>query len=430
MCRRLRRPLIVTFALLLLLLAAAPAMAWDDCPKNKVVCDQPCRDYIDSNNNGTCDHLEPAPSSSSKTTPAATVTTTTTARPTTTTTSLPAASPSSGISTSSGAASSSSTPSSGNVAATADSAAHDFLATAEDTAASQTASPAQNLSTALRQPSFVFTLLLLVGAWVAVRRKLPGRVRLVILGLSLGILGFYLQGCMCPVGVLANLPLRITGLLQGKYMLWLLLFFTPVVFLFWGGRIFCGGVCPIGAVQEFTFRLGCKLGLNRGRPGLEKWDWLKYGKYLALLGILLVTPLLGTAWWCDLDPFGYLFNLSGSKIALGLLVVILTVSLFVSRFWCRFLCPYGALLGILNKDLAWARQNLGLGLGGPVIDASRCKNCGKCARSCPVDAISACAIDAAECINCGECSRQCKLGAVITEEMLPANPRPAWPKIN
>lgn len=405
MLRRVRRPLIVIFTLLLLLLAAAPAMAWDDCPKNKVVCDQPCRDYIDTNNNGTCDHLEPAPPSNSKATPAAAVTTTTTAKPTNTTTSLPAVPAGIGISTSSGAAPSSPTASSGTVAAAAGSAAHDFLATAEDTTASQTASPAQNLFTALRQPSFVFTLLLMVGAGVAVRRKLPGRVRLVILGVSLGILGFYLKGCMCPVGILANLPLRITGLLQGKYMLWLLLFFTPVVFLFWGGRIFCGGVCPMGAVQEFSFRLGRKLGLNMGRPGLEKWDWLKYGKYVALLGVLLVTPVLGTAWWCDLDPFGYLFNLSGSMIALGVLVLILTVSLFVSRFWCRFLCPFGALLGILNKDLAWARQNLGLGLGGP-------------------------AIDAAECINCGECSRQCKLGAVITEEMVPANPRPAWSKIN
>jgi len=426
MIRRVKRPLITIFTMLVFLLAAAPVMAWDDCPKNKVVCDQPCRDYIDTNNNGTCDHLEPAPSSSVKTTPAAAVTTTVAAKSPDTPNVVPEAPANPNTATSSDAPASTSTSDSGTVVAELGSTVNESGAAVEYQATSQTASPGKNLVTAVGQPSFVLTLLLLIGAWVAVRLNLQGRVRLVILALSLAILGFYLQGCICPVGVLANLPLRLTGILQGNYMLWLLLFLTPVVFLFFGGRVFCGGVCPIGAVQELTFRLGRIMGLNRGRPGLEKWDCLKYGKYLTLLGVLLVTPIVGTDWWCDWDPFGYLFNLSGSKVALGLLVVILVVSLLVSRFWCRFLCPYGALLGILNKDLAWVRQALGLGSGGPVIDTSRCKNCGKCARSCPVDAISACSIDAAECINCGECSRQCKLGAVVTEEMLPADPRPAW----
>ena len=418
---RIKRPLTIIFTLLLLLLTVSPAWAWDDCPKNKVVCDQPCRDFIDTNSNGTCDHIEAAPKSSSAVTVAKT---TVSASPNPTATAAPAATAGTSNVTSSttvklpvpASGSTNSTSSSTTASAAAASSPGGTSADAASTS-SQKDNPTsgENILAAVKQPSFLVTIGLLLGALVVARRRMSSQVRLGVLGVSLASLGFYFQGCMCPVGVLANLPLHLAGLLQGKYMLWLLLFLAPIIFLFWGGRVFCGGVCPIGAVQEFLFRLGRKLGLNKGRPGLEKIGWLRYGKYLALLAVLMVTPVVGSAWWCDIDPFGYLFNLSGTKVALGLLVGVLTVSLFISRFWCRCLCPYGALLGILNKDIMLLKQGLGWGVNGPAIDTGSCRNCGKCARACPVDAIVGCVIDSAECINCGECSRQCKLGAVQLE---------------
>ena len=51
------------------------------------------------------------------------------------------------------------------------------------------------------------------------------------------------------------------------------------------------------------------------------------------------------------------------------------------------------------------------------IDPEVCKGCSKCARSCPVNAISGVirqpfTIDAAKCVKCGACIENCSFGAV------------------
>lgn len=53
----------------------------------------------------------------------------------------------------------------------------------------------------------------------------------------------------------------------------------------------------------------------------------------------------------------------------------------------------------------------------PVIDADKCKGCGKCRKNCPMEAISgavkkAHSIDAVKCINCGACVQLCPFGAI------------------
>lgn len=55
-----------------------------------------------------------------------------------------------------------------------------------------------------------------------------------------------------------------------------------------------------------------------------------------------------------------------------------------------------------------------------VIDAQKCKGCSKCARNCPVGAISGkiketYTIDTAKCIKCGACLEGCAFGAIYTE---------------
>ena len=54
------------------------------------------------------------------------------------------------------------------------------------------------------------------------------------------------------------------------------------------------------------------------------------------------------------------------------------------------------------------------------IDPEKCKGCSKCARNCPVGAItgkikSPYVIDSAKCIKCGACLENCSFGAVYTE---------------
>ena len=53
----------------------------------------------------------------------------------------------------------------------------------------------------------------------------------------------------------------------------------------------------------------------------------------------------------------------------------------------------------------------------PVIDAEKCKGCGKCRKNCPMEAISGAVkqvhtIDPEKCINCGACVSNCPFGAI------------------
>ncbi len=53
----------------------------------------------------------------------------------------------------------------------------------------------------------------------------------------------------------------------------------------------------------------------------------------------------------------------------------------------------------------------------PVIDPEACKGCGKCRRTCPMEAITGAArqahtIEAEKCINCGACVSSCPFGAI------------------
>ena len=53
----------------------------------------------------------------------------------------------------------------------------------------------------------------------------------------------------------------------------------------------------------------------------------------------------------------------------------------------------------------------------PVIDAEKCKGCGKCRKNCPMEAISGTVkqphtIDPEKCVNCGACVQNCPFGAI------------------
>lgn len=422
---KITRSILFTFVIVLLVIS--PVLAFSSCPKGKTFCDHPCRDYVDADGNAVCDRIEANEQNNISTDSSndqndfpnsvkgstgetdSLINQGTTQENTASTPGLQANTDTSvtnepGSNESSGSINSEDEGSADEEAAETDN--------SQKETGNQSNPVKQNFLSALTEPVFLVMLILMLAAFLLTQMNDSISIRLGFMTLSLAILGFYFKGCMCPVGVLANLPLHLTGILTGQYMLWLLLFLLPIIFLFFAGRIYCSGVCPLGAAQELLFRIGTKLGLNQGNPGLQKLPWLGYLKYLSLLAVLVITPIIGIAWWCEIDPFYVLFNFSGTQIASYLLIGLLVISLLVSRPWCRFLCPYGALLGILNKDIALLKPQAKRSAHGPLISHTLCRNCGKCARTCPVNAIKECRIDLNECIHCGECSQQCKLAAI------------------
>lgn len=219
----------------------------------------------------------------------------------------------------------------------------------------------------------VVLLICMMGlvVWAAYRK----RSRSVILSMSLvsvAYFGFFRSGCVCSVGSIQNVVMAAVD--PGYSLPWyvLLLFLIPIVFALLFGRVFCSGVCPLGALQELinvrNFRLSRAVSAT-----LSVIPWV----YMAFT--ILYAATRSQFLICRLDPFIGIFRLGGDIGIMCFGIILLIMSLFVGRPFCQFLCPYGALLSVFSA-LSWKKLE---------ITGKGCINCALCGVSCPVDAIRA-----------------------------------------
>jgi NosR/NirI family transcriptional regulator, nitrous oxide reductase regulator len=166
-----------------------------------------------------------------------------------------------------------------------------------------------------------------------------------------------------------------------------------------GRGVFCGWLCPFGALQELLGQLARAVGLPQWNPSeaLEKRLWM--GKYIAAAAVLVLvlTAIDGSGASTEIEPFKTAIT---SKFTRAWPYVfyagaLLAVGLFSERAYCRFLCPLGGLLAFFDRvhliDLLKRRPECG-------------NPCHLCERSCPVRAIERSGkIITAECFQCLDC---------------------------
>lgn len=217
----------------------------------------------------------------------------------------------------------------------------------------------------------IFLLVALMGvvAWAA--HKKHSRAAIVGVSLfSLAYFGFYRSGCVCSVGSIQNVVLALTDSGYQLPLYVLLLFVLPIIFTMIFGRVFCAGVCPLGALQEIVnvrnFRMSRAV-----TSALSVIPWI----YLAFT--ILYAATRSQFLICKFDPFIGIFRLGGDVGMIVFGVLLLLLSIFVGRPFCRFLCPYGALLSIFGS-LSWKKVE---------VTRKECINCTLCHMACPVDAI-------------------------------------------
>ena len=218
--------------------------------------------------------------------------------------------------------------------------------------------------------AWMLLVFLLLAVWLtAVRRSRAGLLATAVA--SVGYFGFLRRGCVCAVGSIQNISL---GLADPTYVVpWSIvwIFCLPLLFSLFFGRVFCGGVCPLGAVQELTnvWPIRVPRWLDRG---LTCIPWI-------FLALTIVYAATGTAFLtCSYDPFVTIFRgMQGPVTIVVFAVSLLVVGLFVARPYCRYLCPYGTLLGMCAKIAKSPVRITGL----------PCHECQLCATVCPVDAI-------------------------------------------
>ncbi|NLF30507.1 MAG: 4Fe-4S binding protein [Planctomycetes bacterium] len=205
-----------------------------------------------------------------------------------------------------------------------------------------------------------------------------------------------LASASCPIGLAASaaalhlVPLLTIGviLLVGSLV----------------GSLVCGWVCPFGFVQDLFSRIPT--------PKFRLPAWTGLGRYLVLIGLVIVGPALfgkSTSNWafiCNLCPVGAAEAglprmISGQvpwskllNVKYVILAALVVAMLFTHRPWCRMLCPLGGVLALFNRFSVFHLR----------FDPSRCRVCNTCRSRCDMGVAVEREVNTAGCVRCLACT--------------------------
>ncbi|MFC2149296.1 4Fe-4S binding protein [Candidatus Auribacterota bacterium] len=211
------------------------------------------------------------------------------------------------------------------------------------------------------------------------------------------------------------------------------------------GRVFCGWICPFGAINQFVGFLRKKASKKVIR---ETYSKLHRTKYFILI-FFLAGSVFGLNQVGLLDPFSFLVrafsisvmptlqyavtavfdlifswnidsvtNIAGPVMSFlkdnvfyfnpahftlfflisVIFITIVLLNLYRTRFWCRVLCPLGALLGLLSH-ISFLRLRTN----------DRCDKCAECLVNCEgaCDPHKKDGWIASDCVMCFNCTKDC-----------------------
>ncbi|HEX7012020.1 MAG TPA: 4Fe-4S binding protein [Steroidobacteraceae bacterium] len=262
----------------------------------------------------------------------------------------------------------------------------------------------------------LFTLVLLAaGALYAsrdhlVRRSSRKDKRLVnwpkyaLWTVSVGFIGFHLMAQPSITQVLTWFHAILFdwqwALFLSDPFLFLFWIFIIVTVFFWGRGMFCGWLCPYGALSALIHRLAGAIGLERfqfklPQPLHDRLKWIKYFVFAALLAVSFYSLGLAER-LAEIEPFKTTFlvgvwNRSWPFVAFW--AVLLVLAIFIDRPFCKYLCPLGAGLAIPSTFRWWGLKR-----------KKECTTCHACAVGCQAQAIDEKGrIDPRECLLCLDC---------------------------
>ena len=249
----------------------------------------------------------------------------------------------------------------------------------------------------------VLVFILFFQDWLVMRTRLFRRIRLVYLIFTVFFIGYYCMAQLSIMNVLAFIQLLVNEFTWETLMIDPLIFvlwgFVAVSIILWGRGVYCGWLCPFGAMQELIHKLGKKIGLKSYEfPKMvhERLWAIKYIVLIVLVGVSLES-LSTAAVIAEVEPFKTTLALRFQREWWFVLyaVALLLISAFNSKFFCKYLCPLGAGLSFATRFRVfdWLRRRKECG-----------RPCQTCASLCQISAIKHTGeIIDTECHYCLEC---------------------------
>lgn len=228
------------------------------------------------------------------------------------------------------------------------------------------------------------------------------RLRIGTLGVTLVFLGWYhpTQPTTQQIAILVRelLSWATTGGFR-----WALFFSAPLVALTficiaivlpkWGRGVFCGWICPFGALSELLYKV-TPWTYELPREYHVKLEKFRYPIFLAIIAGFVISTDFG-AKLAKVEPFKAAFysSLVTDPVYIGWSAVLVALGAVMFRPYCRYVCPLGAGLALGN---VLQRE--------PIQRYDLCGDCVKCQTDCDFQAIEDDgSIDRFQCFQCSVC---------------------------